>query len=432
MIEMEDSRHQRKPYILLLLGCSAVGMMVPGASAGDWPQILGPNRNGVAADERISTSWPDSGPKVLWQRNVGSGFSGVSVSREVAVLFHRIDDAEIVEAMHGLTGRRIWKSSFPAAYVPSYTSDDGPRAPPVIDRGRVYVYGAMGNLRCLDLKNGKTLWQRDTYQEFNSKRYFRGEPPEGYFGLASSPIVEGDKILVNVGGDANQAGIVAFAVDTGQTVWKATDERASYSSPVATTIDGKRHVIFVTRLNVLSLDPATGAVRFRFPFGRVGPTVNAANPLVTHGHLFVTASYGIGSVWAKMEADRAEIVWRDAEILASQYTTCVEHKGYLFGINGRQDGPPADLTCFDPRTRKVAWTQPSFGYATLLKAGDKLLITKTDGTLVLAAANVDEYEELARARVCETTIRALPALADGLLYIRDTRVLKCLDLRPGP
>jgi hypothetical protein len=200
---------------------------------------------------------------------------------------------------------------------------------------------------------------------------------------------------------------------------------------VATTVDGKRHVIFVTRLNVVSLDPATGEVRFRFPFGRIGPTVNAANPLVVDGHVFVTSSYGIGSVLARIGGDGAEIVWRDTEVLASQYTTCVEHDGHLFGINGRQDGPPPDLTCFDPKTREVAWTQPSFGYATLLKAGDKLLIVKTDGNLVLAAMNVDEYEELTRARICETTIRALPALAGGLLYVRDTRVLKCLDLRPG-
>jgi len=385
----------------------------------------------VAVDERIAASWPDGGPTVLWQRDAGSGFSGVSVSKGMAVLFHRVDDEEIVEGMNALTGERLWKSSFPAAYVPSYTSDDGPRAPPVIDRGRVYVYGAMGDLRCLDLQNGKTLWKRNTYEEFNSKKYFRGEPPEGYFGLASSPIVEGDKVIANVGGDAKEAGIIALSADTGKTIWSATSERASYSSPVATTIDGKRHVIFVTRLSVVSIDPATGAVRFRFPFGRIGPTVNAANPLVLDGHVFATASYGIGSVLAKIEDDGAKIVWQDAEILASQYTTCVEHNGHLFGINGRQDGPLADLTCFDPKTRKVAWTEPAFGYATLLKAGDKLLITKTDGTLILAEANFDEYEELARARLSDTTIRALPALAEGLLYVRDTRMLKCLDLRPG-
>jgi len=415
---------------LLIIGCAAIHVIAVGAQAGDWPQLLGPNRNGIAVDERIASRWPDGGPKTLWQRSVGSGFAGVSVSGGVATLFHRIDDEDIVEALNAANGETLWKSAFPASYRPSYSSDNGPRVVPVIDRGRVYVYGAMGNLRCLDLDTGRTIWERDTYDEFNSKKYFRGEPPEGYFGIATSPIVEGDKIIVNVGGDTSGAGIVAFSVDTGRTLWKATSERASYSSPVAVTAGGKRHVVFVTRLNVVSIDPDTGKVRFEFPFGRSGPTVNAANPVVFDGHVFVTASYWIGSVLAKLKHDGADVLWRDDEILASQYTTCVEHDGHLFGIDGRQDGPPADLKCFEPKTRQVSWTQPSYGYATLLKADGKLLILKTDGFLVLAAANTNKYEELARARICETTARAAPALADGLLYVRDTSVLKCIDLRP--
>ena len=225
---------------------------------------------------------------------------------------------------------------------------------------------------------------------------------------------------------AEGAGIVAFACDTGQTVWKATAERASYSSPVAVTVDGTRHVIFVTRLSVVSVDPETGKVRFRFPFGRTGPTVTAANPVVFDGHVLVTASYGIGSVLARIGQAGVDVLWKDAEILAAQYATCVRHDGCLFGVDGRQDGPPADLICFDPMTRRVRWTQPSFGYATLLKAGERLLILKTDGVLVLAAANVDRYEELARAPVSDATARALPALADGRLYIRAGRTLQCL------
>ena len=412
---------------VLLTACPL--LVAAAARAGDWPQILGPNRNGVAVDERIAERWPSGGPKTLWQRPVGSGFAGVAVSKGTAILFHRIGDQELVEAMEASTGKNLWKTPFPASYVPSYTDDDGPRAVPTIVQDRVYVYGAMGDLRCLDLLTGKAVWQRHTYAEFNSQKPFHGEPPEGYFGIGSAPIVEGNMILVNVGGDAQGAGIVAFAADTGRTVWQATAERASYSAPVAVTVNGVRHVIFVTRLNVVSLNPDNGAVRFQFPFGHTGPTVNAAAPVVLGGHLLVTANYGIGAVWGKIHADRAEILWRDPEILASQYTTCVPREGNLFGIDGRQDGPPADLKCFDPATRKVHWTQPSFGYATLIMADDKLLIQKTDGTLVLAAANPGRYEELAQARLCDGTARALPALSAGLFYLRDTSVLKCVDLR---
>ena len=402
---------------VVVTAASCVCVLVGSVRAGDWPQILGPNRNGVAIEERIALSWPGSGLKSLWQREVGSGFAGVAVTQGKAVLFHRIGEQEIVEAMEALTGKVVWKAAFAARYSPSYTDDDGPRAVPVLAGNRVYTYGALGDLRCLNLSTGKLLWERNTYDEFNSKRPFRGEPPEGYFGMASSPIVEGDKVLINVGGDAKGAGIVAFAADTGKTLWTATDERASYSSPLAVTIDGVRHVIVVTRLNVLSLNPDTGKIRFRFPFGRLGPTVSAAGPVVVGEHLFVTASYGIGSAWVKVGEDRAEVLWRDPQILASQYTTCVEKDGHLFGIHGRQDGPPAALRCIDPRTRRVLWTESAFGYATLIRVGDHLLILKTDGTLVLAKANAARYEELARTRVCENTTRALPALCNGLLYV---------------
>jgi outer membrane protein assembly factor BamB len=341
----------------------------------------------------------------------------------VALLYHRVGDEQIVEAMDAATGQVAWKKTLPASYVPSYTSDDGPRVVPLVHQGHVYLYSAEGSLRCLQMTDGREIWSRDTYDEYNSKQYFRGEPPTGYFGLASSPIVEGDRILVNVGGDQGGAGIVAFSLKDGRTVWKSTSERASYSSPVAVTVDDVRHVIFVTRLNVVSVDPATGAERFRFPFGRSGPTVNAASPVVWDRYLFVTASYGIGAALARLAGGDAEVLWRDEELLSSQYTTCVEHRGYLFGIDGRQDGPPADLKCFDPQARNVRWTVPAFGYATLIKVGDKLLVLTTEGELVLAAANPEKFEVLARASVSDSTCRALPALAAGRLYVRDSQTL---------
>ncbi len=398
--------------------------------AGDWPQLLGPHRNGTATNENVRQDWPDGGPQVLWQRDAGRGFAGVSVADDKAVLFHRVGGEQIVEAVNASSGKVLWKAAFPTSYVPSFTNDAGPRVVPIQHEGHVYIYGVEGNLRCLDSATGRVVWSRDTFEEYNSKRPFRGEPPTGYFGLASSPIIEGDKILVNVGGDESGAGIVALSLKDGKTAWKSTDERASYSSPVATTVDGVRHVVFVTRLNVVSVDPESGAERFRFPFGRVGPTVNAANPVIVDRHVFVTASYGIGAALARIRGVDAEVLWRDEDLLASQYTTCVEHEGHLYGIDGRQDGPPANLKCLDPVTRLVRWTEPSFGYATLIKVGDRLLILTTEGELILARAAIQKYEELARATITGSTCRALPALANGRLFVRDASTLKCLDLRP--
>src|SRR5262249_35972127 len=161
----------------------------------------------------------------------------------------------------------------------------------------------------------------------------------------SSPIVEGDKLLLNVGGRGD-AGIVAFSVADGKTLWQKTNEQASYSSPVAVTHDGARHVIFATRLAATSGDPDNGALRRRMPFGEQGNSVTAANPLVLDGHVFLSASYGVGAAYARFTRDRVETVWANNDTMSSQYVTCVPHEGFLYGIDGRQDVGSARLRCF--------------------------------------------------------------------------------------
>ena len=400
-------------------------------TAGEWPQILGPNRNGVAVDERLADAWTEEGPRTVWERPVGDGFAGVAVANGRAVLFHRVDDVERAEALDLKTGEARWKADVRATYVTSYTSDGGPRCVPLIHEGRVYLYGARGNLHCVDLKTGDAVWSRDTHKDYGSKRRSGGEPPEGYFGYGSTPLVEDGKLIVNVGGDTLGAGVVAFSPETGETIWKSTDARASYSTPVAATVDGTRHLICVTRLSVVSLDPKSGAQRWEFPFNSPGPKVSAAAPLVLDGHLFVSASYEAGAVRAKIKPDAAEIVWESDDVLSSQYATCVSDGKNLYGFHGRDDIGRASLRCFDPATRKIHWTEENFGYGTLLAADAKLIILKADGELVLAERTPEAFRPLASARVLRSETRPLPALADGMLYVRDTKTLKCLDLGTG-
>ena len=178
---------------LLIIQLFVASIAAVGAEAGDWPQILGPHRNGVADGEQIASLWK-VGLKVLWQKDVGNGYAGVSVSRGKTLLYHRVGDQEILAALDAHSGKELWKTAYPANYSPSFTDDDGPRATPVISGSHVYAYNASGCLRCLDFSSGTILWKRDTYEEFNSKKEFHGEPSQGYFGFASSPIVEGNKV----------------------------------------------------------------------------------------------------------------------------------------------------------------------------------------------------------------------------------------------
>jgi len=416
-------------FVQVFVGLVALGGLLPEkySHAGEWPQILGPARNGVAVDEKVVDSLPAKGPRIAWEYKVGQGYAGVAVADGRLVLFHRVGDQELIEALDPATGKRLWKKGFPATYSGGVNADQGPRCVPIIDRGNIYVFGAASDLHSITLDKGAERWSRALGRDYKI--------PESYFGAGSTPIVEGDQLLVNVGG-RNGAGIVAFSIADGKTVWEATDEGASYSSPVAATVDGVRHMIFVTRLTTLSLNPRDGQVRWRFPFGERGPTVNAATPQVLGDLLFLSASYGIGAVCRKIGKDDTQEVWANHETMSSQSSTSVPYKGFLYGVDGRQDQPPSRLRCFDPRTGKIQWTKEAFPVANVLVADGKLVMCTAEGDLILASADSSRYRELGRAKILTATSPripslALPALSNGLLYIRDSQTLKCVDLRPA-
>jgi hypothetical protein len=401
--------------------CLLILQVTSSAVAGDWPQILGPQRNGKAEGERLE-AWKQGGPALLWSRAVGEGFAGVAVAGQRAILFHRPDADLVAEALDVNTGDLLWKATFATRFRGSISPDSGPRCVPLVHENRVYLVGPGGELACVAIESGKIVWTRNLPQDFRAQ--------DGYFGFGSTPMIAANKLLLNVGG--RKGGIVAFSLDDGKTLWTAGDDDASYSSPILTTIHGVQQAIFVTRLTVTSVDPRDGKVLFEFPFGQRGPTVNAATPLVLEDHLFVSASYGVGARWVKLGVDRPVVEWDSDDVMSSQYTTCIEHDGALYGIDGRQDIGVARLRAFDPKTRKIFWTDEGFGTGHLILAGDTILVMKTDGKLVLFAPSPKRYEPLAEAQLFDTTVQALPALADGRLFARDTRMLKCVRVGRQP
>ena len=294
-------RNRPTQWALAIAVVVVIGIrLVPQCLAGDWPQILGPHRSGVADDEQIADDWPETGPSLVWKHAVGEGLAGVAVTGGKTIVFHRVKDREVVEALDCKSGKPFWKADFPTAYVSRISSDSGPRSVPLVHGDRVFVVGAGGHLHCVSLASGKPLWSRWFKEDFGVG--------DSYFGAGSSPIVADGKLLLNVGG-RDGAGIVAFSLTDGKTIWKATDEDPSYSSPVAVTIDGTKHVIFATRFNAVSVDPANGRVRFTLPFGKRGPTVNAANPIVIGRNVFLSASYGIGATFASIGKTEAKVQW---------------------------------------------------------------------------------------------------------------------------
>ena len=264
----------------------------------------------------------------------------------------------------------------------------------------------------------------------DTKKKFQA--PNGYFGMACSPLVEGPAVLLNIGG-RDGAGIVAFGRERGEVLWKATDEEASYSSPVAATLGGKRYAFFFNRAGLVALEPASGKVQFEFPWRpTIQASVNAAAPLVIDDLIFISTCYDRGAALIRFKEKEPETIWSGDESLSNHYATSVHHKGFLYGFDGRADPgyqPAPSLRCADLKTGKVRWRDDSLGAGTVTLAGDRLLILTDKGQLVLAAASPQEFKEKARAQILPTTVRAHPALADGLFYGRSKDTLVCVDLR---
>jgi len=397
-----------------LIACHALlaGLGAPpdASRAGDWPQFLGPSRNNRADDDELPPRFPPSTAARL-SYAVGAGYAGPAVVGDRILLFHRDGDTERLEAIDRATGTSVWKADAPTAYQGGYNADTGPRCVPTAADGRVFAFGADGRLRCVSLADGTVHWQRDLARELQS--------PEGYFGVGSSPLVVGPRVLVHVGGRSG-AGIVALDVTNGETVWSRTEDPVSYASPILADRGGQPTALFLSRYALFGIDPADGTIAFTHAFGKRGLTVTGASPIVLDDRVFLSASYQIGAECLRIRADGApERIWGGDSILSSQYANAVFHQGYLFGTHGREDGPPSELRCVDAATGNVAWRRPDAGVCHIIAAGDRLLVVEVQhGDIVLVSANPQRYEELDRRHLAEESLRPLPALANGELLLR--------------
>ena len=395
----------------------AVGTVTTAAQ--DWPQILGPGRNGIYTGPPIVSSFPRTGPPLLWKRDIGAGFAGPAVVAGKLVLFHRVNNRETVEAMDAATGKTVWTFDYPTSYRDDFGFDEGPRAVPVIAGGRVFTHGADGWLHGLDFATGRKLWSSDTRRVFDA--------PKGYFGVATSPLVDGDRVMVNVGGKTG--GIVAFDAASGKTLWTSTSDEASYSAPVMADIAGQRTAVFFTRTGLVAVDPANGNVRYQYRWrARMAASVNAAAPIVVKDQIFLSASYGTGAVLLQVANNAVKPIWSGDESMSNHYSTSVYKDGYLYGFEGRQEFGQI-LRCVEMATGKVMWSVDGFGAGSLLIAGEALVIMRESGELALAPASPKAFRFASRAQLLSGVVRAYPALADGRYFVRNDRQLSAFDLR---
>ena len=401
--------------LLLLLACAGF------AWADDWPKWLGPARNGVSTES--VPVWKET-PKVAWKMAVGEGHSSPIVADGRAYLHAKVQghDGEEVIACNDRTGEIVWRQAYPRAPFKS-AFGHGPRATPVVSGGKLYTFGVTGILTCWDAATGRKSWQVDTLTDFNAKNLF--------FGASCSPIIEGNLVLVNVGGPG--ASIVAFRKDSGQVAWKALDDKASYSSPIATGQGEARQVIFLTQQGLVGLSPADGRQLWKFPL--VDKLSESSTTPVLADGLLIGSSVTYGSAALKLEtrdgAPAFAEVWKNPKLTCYISTPVAAGSGQIYVVTGTIVPPPsATLRCVEASTGKILWSRENTGkyHAGLMKLGDgKLLMLDDEGGLALVNPDPAGYKELARSTVCGNTW-AHPALSNGRLHLRDNKDWICLSV----
>jgi outer membrane protein assembly factor BamB len=452
-------------HLSILLACSVVlfagfSRLSAQEATGDWPRFLGPTANGISAErDPLLDNWPTNGPPVLWEKNIGAGYSAPSVREGLLVVHDRGGDEERVNCLEAASGKPIWRYAYPSHFVDPYGYNNGPRSTPLLTADRCYAFGAEGKLICLDLKTGKLIWESNTGVDWNV--------PAAFFGVGSTPLLEGDRLLVMVGGQPN-SGMVALDSQTGKMLWESVGEKnwegqpmvgwpndrkvkwqswekqASYATPVAATFHGQRHILCLMRQGLVSLNPTNGAVNFSFWFrSPANDSVNAMNPVVSGDLILLSAAYyKIGSVLLKVKPDGkgVEEVWRSTA-LEVHWTTPILQDGFLYAFSGRNE-PDAHFRCVELKTGKVMWdrdeswaphstpTPSVYGRGSCILADGKLIVLGEGGLLGLVRPNPGRLEEIARFQVPQLhhPCWAAPVLARKKLYLRSEDHLVCLDL----
>lgn len=395
----------------------------PPASGGDWPQFLGPTRNGISAESSLLDKWPAEGPKEVWRIKGGVGMSGLAISRGRLLTLVQKEGQQFLIARDAATGKPIWETPLASEY--RNEMGNGPRATPTIAGDRVFTYTGEGILTAVNFGDGAIIWSHNCPEELG------GQPAD--YGMACSPLVVGKLVVVQVG--APQAAVAAYDVESGKLVWKVGEDGAGYSSPALLDVGRQKQLVAFTGGSAIGVAPESGSVLWRFPY-ETDYQCNIATPIAVKGNVFISSGENHGSTLLGLKPDgekfTASEVWTSqgaGSVLRTEWQTSILLDGYLYGFdNVGSAGPVTHLTCIEAATGKRAWQQLRFGKGNLIAADGKLFLSTMKGELVVVRANPQKYDEIGRATVIGTT-RQAPALARGLLYLRDDKEIVCLDVR---
>ncbi len=400
------------------------------AAAGDWPQWLGPTRDAHAADDEKPPASLPSELKTVWSKKIGGGFSSPVVARGRVAYFDEVGENEVLHLIDVRTGQEIWNVTIATKFQDEWGA--GPRSTPFFDADRLYCQSSIGEFRCVNVADGKTVWGASFEKDFGVK-FLGSKVNEGTAtrrGNNGSGIMDGNAVIVPVGNTAG-ASIVCFDKLTGKVLWKSGDDEAAYSSLQVATLAGTRQVVAFTAEALCAFDRATGK-----PLWRVVLKTNAKRHAMTpviFGDQVVVNSHTLGMICYKISREGGEFKASQAWINKTAKTnlsTPVLVDGHLYC-----QGAGTDFICVNAASGDLKWTHENFSRDTkkmsssVLAIGNKILALNYEGLLYLIEADPAKYTEVSHVQVCGSNWN-FPACANGKLFVRDNRELICYDLLP--
>ena len=389
----------------------------------EWPQWGGPHGNFKSDAKGLANSWPAAGPKKLWSRPLGDGYSAISVDGNVLYTMYRTGHDEIVLAADARSGKTIWEYRYDATFQPGMGMENGPGpyATPLVTDAGVYTVGILGNLICLNKTTGKVAWSHDLYKEYDGTFFNRGYSP--------SPVAHRNTVIVKVGGAGHA--LIAFDQKTGKEVWRTRQKFDNApATPLIVQVDGQDHLITMMSDEVVAVDPSNGRMLWTSPH-RTMWGLNITTPVWGDDKVvFVTSAYNGGSRAIQLSGENgrmsAKELWAGNRMRV-HFSTAIRVGDYVYGSSG--DFGPAPMTAVEVKTGKVVWQDRSFPKANFIYADGKFIVLDEDGALSLANFSPQGAKVLSRVSLLQNNAWTVPSLAGTRRYLRDRRSMMALDLR---
>lgn len=392
-----------------------------GSAAAQWPQWGGPAGDFVAQDSRLAASWPDGGPRKIWTRELGDGYSAILVENDRLYTMYRGDDRERAIALDAKTGETIWEFAYDSQPSEEHVKQfgTGPRATPALDGDRLFAVGVSGTMHCLDKRDGKPQWSKELWRELKGSVLNHG--------YSSSPMPYKELVIVMIGGEDHA--IVALNQSDGTIAWAKHGFENSFASPKLISVDGEDQLVCMMDGAVVGLRPADGELLWQYTGGDQF-RFNASQPIWGPDNILFISAPEAGSRGLRLKRQdgrtSVEELWSTRKVQFS-HVTAVRVGDYVYGCTGGGQGP-AFMAAINIRDGNVAWRERGFVKSTTLLAGGYLLVLQEDGELVLATASPEKLTVHSRAAVLERVAWTVPTVVGKTAYVRDLKSIAALDL----